>query len=309
MEMFQKEPLLARSSNFVQALALLLILLLSLLFTTLFAMVLALPFLGADVLDFSSRALNDLSSQSHINYMKYLQTMSQIAVFIIPSVFFSYLIHRKVFDYLKLNTRFTWAQLILSVLLIYVSLPLLGILGNLNQQMVLPEFLSGIESWMKNAEESASRQIMVFLNVQSVGAILFNFFMIALIPAIGEELLFRGVLIRFFKKCFSKIHIAVIVSAVLFSAFHFQFYGFLPRFFLGLVLGYAFVFTSSLWIPIILHFLNNATVLFVHYTYEQMNVEEIGKSDNTFVILLFTMLFFLTFYVLYKQRSVKKNTA
>ncbi len=301
MEMFQKEPLLVRSSNFVQALALLLILLLSLLFTTLFAMVLALPFLGADVLD--------LSSQSHINYMKYLQTMSQIAVFIIPSVFFSYLIHRKVFDYLKLNTRFTWAQLILSVLLIYVSLPLLGILGNLNQQMVLPEFMSGIESWMKNAEESASRQIMVFLNVQSIGAILFNFFMIALIPAIGEELLFRGVLIRFFKKCFSNIHIAVIVSAVLFSAFHFQFYGFLPRFFLGLVLGYAFVFTSSLWIPIILHFLNNATVLFVHYTYGKMNVEEIGKSDNTFVILLFTMLFFLTFYVLYKQRSVKKNTA
>ncbi len=314
MEMFQKEAILGRSSAFVQALSLLLIIVLSLLFVYLFAIVLAIPFWGKDVLFMVDGGKLDISAPGTTSFLKYLQTVSQIGIFILPPILFAYLVNRKVFDYLKLDNRFSLPQLLLSVLLIYVSLPFLSWIGTLNQQMVLPEFLAGLENWMKNAEELASQQIEAFLNVKSMGAILFNFIMIALIPGIGEELLFRGVLVRLFKKWFGSVHAAVIVSSILFSALHMQFYGFFPRFILGLILGYTFVWTSSLWIPIILHFLNNASILLVYYINKTPDesgnmIESFGASDNVFVIALSIVFSTTLLYLIYTQKNPKEIQA
>lgn len=314
MEIFQKEAVLGRSSAYVQALSLLFIIVLSLLFVYLFAMILALPFWGKDVLFMLEGGSLDLSKPEIITFMKYIQTVSQLAIFILPPVLFAFLVHRKIADYLRLNVRFNVAQLILSILLIYVCLPFLSWIGSLNEQMVLPEFLSGLENWMKNSEEMASQQIVAFLNVKSMGAILFNFIMIALMPAIGEELLFRGVLVRFFKKWFRNVHIAVIVSSILFSALHMQFYGFFPRLALGLILGYTFVWTSSLWIPIILHFLNNASILVFYYMSQNSEVmdqeiESFGASDNIVVILISALISGMLLYLIYQQKKITKLTA
>jgi len=307
MEMFQKEAILGRSSAYVQALSLLLIIVLSLLFVYLFGIVLAIPFWGKDVLFMMDGGKLDLSAPETLSFLKYIQTISQFAIFIVPPIVFAYLVNRKVLDYLKLNIRFSLPQLLLSVLLIYVSLPFLSWIGSINQQMVLPEFLSGMEDWMKKTEEAASQQIVAFLNVKTFGAIFFNFIMVALIPGIGEELLFRGVLVRLFKKWFGNIHLAVIVSSVLFSALHMQFYGFLPRLALGMILGYAFVWTSSLWVPMILHFLNNATILMVYYmnkTPDGMGdkIESFGSSENVFVIIMSAVFSFTFLYLIYKQK-------
>ncbi len=314
MEMFQKEPVLSRSTAFVQALSLLLIIVLSLLFIYLFAIILAIPFWGKDVLSLLSGTEQDFSNPETISLLKYIQTTSQFALFIFPPILFAYLVHRRVFDYLKLNIRFTLPQLVLSVLLIYTSLPFLSWLGSINQQVVLPEFLAGIENWMKATEESAAQQIIAFLNVKTLGAILFNIIMIAVIPGIGEELLFRGVLIRLFGRWFGNIHIAVIVSSILFSALHMQFYGFLPRFALGLILGYTFIWTSSLWIPIILHFLNNATILIVFYVNKtsdvvEPNIESFGTSENLSVILASSIFSFGLLYLIYRHKKTAKIRA
>lgn len=312
MEMFQKEPILYRSSAYVQALSLLLIIVLSLLFVYLFAMILALPFWGKDVLFMLDGGKLDLSQPEVISFMKYIQMVSQFAIFILPPVLFAFFVHRKIVDYLKLNSRFSFVQLLLSIFLIYVCLPFLSWIGTLNQQMVLPEFLAGVENWMKTTEAAASQQIMAFLNVKTFGAIFFNFIMIALIPGIGEELLFRGVLVRLFKKWFGNVHAAVIVSAILFSALHMQFYGFFPRFALGLILGYTFVWTSSLWVPIIIHFLNNATILMIYYINKtpdimDQEIESIGASQNMYVIVASAVFSFIFLYLIYNQRKITEN--
>jgi membrane protease YdiL (CAAX protease family) len=88
---------------------------------------------------------------------------------------------------------------------------------------------------------------------------------VALVPAIGEELLFRGALLKLFTNISRNIHIAVFFTAFLFAAIHFQFYGFLPRFFIGLILGYSFVITGNLWVPIFVHFINNSASVIVYY--------------------------------------------
>ncbi|MFA5196683.1 MAG: CPBP family intramembrane glutamic endopeptidase, partial [Bacteroidales bacterium] len=116
-----------------------------------------------------------------------------------------------------------------------------------------------------------------------------NILMIAVLPAIGEEFFFRGVLQRLLGEWFKNVHVAVIVTAVIFSAFHLQFYGFLPRFLLGMFLGYIFYWSGSLWVPIIVHFINNGLAVVVAWLSARgmvdFNFETFGSSDNLFVII------------------------
>jgi membrane protease YdiL (CAAX protease family) len=120
------------------------------------------------------------------------------------------------------------------------------------------------------------------------------------------------VLVRLFKKWFGSVHTAVIVSSILFSALHMQFYGFFPRFALGLILGYTFVWTSSLWIPIIIHFLNNATILMIYYInrtpdISDQEIESIGASQNMFVIIGSAAISCILLYLIYNRKPKVEN--
>ncbi len=303
--MFEREPLLAKYSYPLKLIALIIIAVLSLLFTTIFGVVFAIPFFGFDVLE--SFGNTDMTNPDNIGFLKYSQIVSQIGLFIIPPILFAYWASRKTLTYLKLNIKPQLRFLLISTIIIFIALPFLGWIGEINQSMELPSFLSGFEDWMKKSEEEAAKLIMAFLNVKAVNAMLFNVFMIAIIPGIGEELLFRGVVLKLFKGWIRNYHIAIIISAVLFSALHLQFYGFLPRLLLGLLLGYMYVWSGSLWVPIFIHFMNNAFAIIYVYASGSTDilssdVEAIGTSENTFIIggsfifLCFLMLIMLKWY-------------
>ncbi|MCK4638890.1 MAG: CPBP family intramembrane metalloprotease, partial [Bacteroidales bacterium] len=140
---------------------------------------------------------------------------------------------------------------------------------------------------------------------------LFNILMIAIIPGIGEEFLFRGVLLRLLKEWTKNIHWAVFISAVLFSAFHLQFYGFLPRLMLGILLGYMFVWTGSIWVPIFIHFINNAAaVIFVYIVNKsklETNLESFGATDNLWLIIGSFLIVAVLLTVIYKKRGNIQN--
>jgi membrane protease YdiL (CAAX protease family) len=131
--------------------------------------------------------------------------------------------------------------------------------------MHLPSWLSGIEDWMMDKEKMADNLIDSLINSGSFWVMILNLFTIAFIPAIAEELIFRGVLQRIFGRLFKSLQAGIWFTAILFSAVHLQFYGFLPRFILGLTFGYLFFWGGILWLPIIAHFINNAFP--VIYTY------------------------------------------
>jgi len=131
--------------------------------------------------------------------------------------------------------------------------------------MTFPSAFSGIEKWMKNMEDAADLMIKRFIQTNSPGGISFNILMIAIIPAIGEEFLFRGVLQKIITSLTKNYHWGIWIAAFIFSALHFQFFGFIPRIILGALFGYLLVFTGSLWIPIFCHFINNLTgVIFLY---------------------------------------------
>jgi uncharacterized protein len=151
----------------------------------------------------------------------------------------------------------------LVIILTFCIFSITSFAGQLNSAMHLPQWLSGVEHWMTEQEDKADRTIDLLVASKTSGTMILNLFNIALLPAFAEELFFRGVIQKIFKNLFKSGHIAIWVTAFLFSSIHFQFFGFLPRLILGLVFGYLFFWSGTLWLPIISHFVNNAVPVII----------------------------------------------
>lgn len=165
--------------------------------------------------------------------------------------------------------------------------------GELNAEFKFPDFLAGFETWARKMEDQLMEQTRFLTKFDSVGYFLLAILVIAVIPAIGEELLFRGVIQNLFRHIFTNAHIAIWVSAFLFAAMHFQFYGLLPRMLLGAVFGYLYWWSGNIWIPILAHFINNILLLGLLYAYELGQVEfDVESTDSLPIstILLFTVI-------------------
>ncbi|MFP4471716.1 MAG: CPBP family intramembrane glutamic endopeptidase [Bacteroidales bacterium] len=249
----------------------------------------------------------DPDDRTYISMMKFFQVINQLGIFIIPSVIFALLVTNNVAGYLSLDRFPRAVSALLTILLIYTMLPAIHALVQVNEHLQLPGNLEGLEEWMKESESAAARLTEAFLNTGSPMGLLFNLFMVGVLAAVGEELLFRSVLIRLFRGWFGNVHMAVIVSSLLFSAFHLQFYGFLPRFMLGLVFGYLFVWSGSVWLPILAHFVNNASAVIVYFLANKgvlkEDVKDFGATDNYLLLIIATLISFLIGgYIYFSER-------
>lgn len=168
--------------------------------------------------------------------------------------------------YLKTGNNGKMVREIAFALLAFcVSYPFASYLSRWNSGMELPEWMSGVEQTMRSMEDAAMETTGLLLSGRTIGALLLNLVIVAAMAAISEELFFRGALQQFLMEKFRNGHAAIWLTALLFSMVHFQFYGFLPRLFLGAMLGYLFLYTRNLWMPIIFHFVNNATVILLNF--------------------------------------------
>ena len=130
-----------------------------------------------------------------------------------------------------------------------------------NESIVLPESLSHIEKAMKAMEEASRQQINILLGKPSIGSLIISILIVGVLTGIGEELFFRGGLQNILRTCPMNPHLAIWITAVIFSAMHFQFYGFIPRVLLGAFFGYLAFWSKSIWLPIFAHTLNNSLVV------------------------------------------------
>jgi membrane protease YdiL (CAAX protease family) len=290
----------------LKILSLVLIILVSFLFTFLLGLVIAIPFYGTDVLTQLSKVSDFLNPES-LSLLKYFQIVNQIGLFIIPSFIFAFFVNRNISKYLKLNTKPLSFSMIAGVCLILLALPLVGFLAEINEMMSLPDSLAGIENWMRESEDQAMKLTTAFLDNGSVSGLVINLLMIAIIPAFGEEFIFRGILLRLFREWTKNIHLAVFISAFIFSAIHLQFYGFLPRMMLGVILGYLFVWSGSIWVPIIVHFANNAAAVIVYFLSNRgiinSDLESFGSTDNVIYLLLSILFVSFFIYMIYKKEK------
>lgn len=259
-----------QSKKFVQSFFLLILLfVIGSLLGTLLGMLLIEPIFGVQVMG-NAEILNIYSKNpASATILKFLQFFQVFFSFIVPAHLFArYQSNNNSADYLRLNSAEP-IHFILGAALVFVISPLISFLNELNQNVVLPSSLSSLEMTLKVLEEKSRVATELFLQANSAADIVINFFIVAILAAVSEELLFRGVLQRLMGSVIRNIHLNIFICSIIFSAIHFQFYGFLPRLVLGMVLGYAFHFSKSLWVPILIHFLNNGTAVLVDILYKR----------------------------------------
>jgi membrane protease YdiL (CAAX protease family) len=176
-------------------------------------------------------------------------------------------------EYLSPKTQVPFNALLLSAVLIILIMPANSWLIEWNVNFQFPAFLKEMEAGMKAKEEQLKVLTEYLTKFDSLGALLFGMVIIAVLPAICEELLFRGVLQQELIRWFKNPHVGIILASFIFGAIHFQFYGLFPRMALGMVLGYLYYWSKNIWVPIVGHFMNNGFTLLFLYLHQQGQVD------------------------------------
>jgi membrane protease YdiL (CAAX protease family) len=197
--------------------------------------------------------------------LKYLQVSQQVALFIIPAIVIAMLLRQGNKSFLKTDRFPGSIPLFMVIMLAILILPVTIYTGMLNSRMTLPGWLSGVENWMRTKENTASDLTGLLIKSRGIGDLMINISILAVIPSVAEELIFRGILQQILCRIFKSGHIAICITAIFFSAVHLQFYGFLPRLILGLSFGYLFFWSGNLWIAVVAHFINNAIPVMMSY--------------------------------------------
>lgn len=250
-----------------------------------------------------SDATDSINGQN-IDLYKWLQSWSSIGIFILSSIIFIYLTEKK----FVISTSFTRAQLLLAICSMLFCLPIINFLALWNEGLHLPEFMAQIENWMRLSEAKSATIMEYFVAMDSYTDLVINLVVIALIPAIGEEFLFRGVIQRGLIKWKKKPHFGIWISAFLFSALHMQFLGFIPRFLIGGFFGYLFLWSGSIWLPVITHFLNNALAVLVIFTSSSVvaskKIESMGANSGDIpMVIMCCLAVSLLLYLFYNSKK------
>lgn len=201
---------------------------------------------------------NEMKDPANAPAIRMMQLVSVVVGFLIPAFFTAWLLHRKPATLLGFRQAITARHLGLVILLMMSALLLAGTLGFFNKAIPIPA------NWriiFDNLEKDYAAQVGALMGKGTTGDLLAGIFILAFIPALAEETIFRGGLQNFLTRATNRPWLSIVVVSLLFSVVHASFYGFLPRLFLGITLGLIFYYTKSIWLCIVAHFFNNALAI------------------------------------------------
>jgi uncharacterized protein len=181
-----------------------------------------------------------------------------------------------------------------------------------NANVTFPDLLKEFGDWARERETLAEELTRFFTTFNNTSDFLLGVFVIALLPAIGEELVFRGMLQPEIFRASGNHHVAIWVSALLFSAFHMQFFGFVPRALLGALFGYLYVWSGNLLIPMIAHFVNNGFSVLMMYLYQKGTITIDMDSPEAVPLPLvasFSVAFFALLYYFKKYHATHNHVS
>lgn len=243
---------------------------------------------GLDVID-NPVILTDFEAAGVVPALKLLQLLNSAGIFFFPVLMYAFMVAGNTGTYLSLKVRPSALNLTLTALVMVASMPLVNFIVALNLEMDLPDSLRALETWMREKEDSAGNITEIFLEMNSTASFLVNILVIAMVPALGEELLFRSFIQKRIETRTDNPHLGIWVAAFLFSAIHMQFYGFLPRFLLGGMFGYLLAWSGSIWLPFTAHFVNNAGAVCLRYffgrEFTEENIDTVGIGEGEWYYL------------------------
>lgn len=279
-------PLIKNASQGAKLLTFILLLIFGLLFSSILS---AFFLLSGD-------GMNDITN------LQIGQVISQVFGFMLPPILYVMLVKEKPFNYLGFKKLQPWS--LLGIVAIFTVIPFLAMVTEWNDNVSLPESMATLEQTLRNIQKLANDTTEKFM---TEGSLFSGLLIVAALAAISEELLFRSVIQKAFIKICKNAHIGIILTAIVFSAFHGDFFGFVPRFILGLMLGYMFYLSGSIFPSMLMHFVNNGTIVMLYYLNKKevinVDIETFGLTDNVLVIALSLILTVAIFVVCYRFRN------
>ncbi|MES2808812.1 MAG: CPBP family intramembrane glutamic endopeptidase [Bacteroidota bacterium] len=250
-----------------------------------------------------------LSNPDMPNALWILQLVSTTIPIMAASLIFAFYIAKDPHSYLLPSFNFNWVLIIIVFCVMIISAPLIECLSNINQKLQMPPFLAALQRWMRQTEDQAQRLTTVLLQMNTVGQLIFRVLVVGLLTSIVEEFMFRGCVQTILLKWFKNPHIAIAVTAAMFSAFHMEFFGFLPRMMLGMLFGYFVYYSGSIWTAVWGHFINNGTAVVVSYLFQNKKITV--NPDDTHIfnwsIYLFSLIIVLFLLYLYRNIAMGKK--
>lgn len=247
--------------------------------------------------------------KENLTALKVMQCIGALGQFVLPALLLARIDRGKV-HYFDLTWNVRYQLVLYAILIVLVASPMLEFLAELNEGLRLPAPFKKIETWMLKSEQDLALLTRAFLSTDTYQGLILNIVMIGLLAAVGEELLFRGCLQTIFSQMIRNKHLAIWSTAFIFSAFHLQFFGFLPRFLLGALFGYLFLWGRSIWYPIIAHFINNVTIVIVAFWLVKRGRDLDGLNymeGNGFGLPLLSFLIVISILFVFRKES-KNNT-
>jgi len=250
-----------------------------------------------------SSDMDVFSEVTNVHLRPYIKAgigLNHLAMFALSSFIFSYWLKGAAWKSYFKTAEIDIDLMMKLVLLLFLSYPLIGLSAMALEHVDLPQ-------WADSMDESSIDDLMKMLQMDGVGDLIVNLIIIAIIPAVGEELLFRGVIQNELVKKMVNPHVAIFIASAIFSGFHLQVQGFLPKLVIGMVLGYAYYWTKSIWYPIILHFLNNGLqTLILFFSGGQLaEAEETIKTPETSQFVIVVIISCFLCYLLIKNIKLK----
>jgi membrane protease YdiL (CAAX protease family) len=243
--------------------------------------------------------ITENSPTADLNASLLTQLLASVSVFALPPLLFAYLTHPRPARYLGLNVPPKKINLILSAFVMLGALPLL---------LTFAALMSKIDfgATIRTLEETSQRMMEAYLSIRSAPGLIFAFLVLAIVPAFGEELFFRGILMRFAARRRVTMIMPIVMTALIFALIHLNPSGTLSIFFAGIILATIYYLTGSIWCSIIAHMsYNGFQVCLTYFGKDNAAIKEIVKNNSLplSIIVLGTAVFVISFYLLWKNRT------
>ena len=241
--------------------------------------------------------LSELDGATDRQVIRLATAIGHIISFTVSAIVFLYMYHRERYRrYLRSDILPKSGTMWLTFFLLIAAYPIVIKLSEWNMLIPLPE-------WAVLSSDSTEKLLKGILNMESYPELLMSLFLVGVTPAIGEELLYRGIVQNKLIKYFDNEHLGIFTASFLFSLNHLQLERLLPFIMLGLVLGYAYHYTRSFWVPVILHFVNNSFQVMALYGSKDL-ISEIDMNDPPKIPNLVVILsIFITLGIIYYLRG------
>ncbi|ARS37145.1 CPBP family intramembrane glutamic endopeptidase [Pontibacter actiniarum] len=228
---------------------------------------------GVSLFQLADVATNPASHPQGPGVMLMLQGVLQFFAFIVAPLFLLLSLNYKPADYLNWKVRPSWLLVLISAALIVLIMPANSIIINWNANLDFPNFMSGFEQWARQQEDQLAELTKLITRFETVPQLLVGLLVFAAIPAVGEELVFRGIAQRQIYRWSGNMHVAIWITGIIFGAIHVQFFGFFPRAILGALFGYLYFWSGRMSVPIVAHFVNNGFTVFMLYLQQTRTID------------------------------------